>query len=251
MTRWTTRLLIANVIVFLAQQASPLVTEWGVFQPLDAFRYPWTWITYMFLHGGVAHLFFNMLSLYFFGPAVESRLGARNFLWLYFVSGVAGALLYFFTTRGSMLGASAAVYGVMLAFAKYWPRERIYIWGILPLEAWMLIAIMTVVSVFGIGQGVAHYAHLGGFGGAYIYLKWMELRSPARAFKRRVERSESSAVFATEAGAMRRWGRIPLDALHPINRSEVDRLLAKARTTGVGSLTPDERATLDRFAQTS
>jgi membrane associated rhomboid family serine protease len=247
MTRWVTRLLIANVMVFLAQQAfDPYVTNWLIFRAADVLRYPWTIFTYMFLHAGVWHLFFNMLSLYFFGPAVETRLGSRNFLALYLVSGLTGAAFSFFTPLAQILGASAAVFGVMLAFARYWPREKIYIWGVIPLEAWMLIAIMTLMSVFGIGKGIAHFAHLGGFAGAFVYIKWMEWRSPARAFKRKVQGVER--VFTSDAGAVKRWERINIDQLHPINRSEVERLLAKVKSTGISSLSPDERATLDRFS---
>ena len=97
MTPWVTRLIVANVLAFLLQQAFPAAMNLLVFHPGLILVRPWTPITYMFLHGGIWHLFFNMLGLYFFGPALESRLGSRHFLLLYFVSGLSGAALTFFS----------------------------------------------------------------------------------------------------------------------------------------------------------
>ncbi len=250
MTPWVTRLIVANVLGFLLQQAFPTAMNLLVFHPGLILVRPWTPITYMFLHGGIWHLFFNMLGLYFFGPALESRLGSRHFLLLYFVSGLSGAALTFFSPS-FIIGASGATFGVFLGFAYFWPRQKILIWGVLPVEARVLVAIMTVVSLFGIGGGIAHFAHLGGFVGAFVYLKLMEHRSPAKQFKRKAAgESKRSVVFSSEGSDLKRWDAIPLDGLHPINRHEVDRLLGKVRSSGVGSLTPEERATLDRFATT-
>jgi membrane associated rhomboid family serine protease len=247
MTPWVTRLLVANVIMFLLQQVlEPALVNLLVFHPFLLLSRPWSPVTYMFLHGDIWHLFFNMLGLYFFGPALESRLGSRHFIFLYFVSGIAGAALTFLTPA-PIIGASGGVFGIFLGFAYFWPRQRIMIWGIIPVEAWLLVAIMTAVSLFQIGEGVAHFAHLGGYAGAFLYLKIMEARSPAKQFKKKAA-GDTKRVFSTDGSDLKRWSAIPVEALHPINRHEVDRLLAKAKSTGVSSLTPDERATLDRFA---
>jgi membrane associated rhomboid family serine protease len=240
--------MMANVGVFLLTVAFPMVSFLFRFDPNLMLERPWTAVTYMFLHAGVWHIFFNMLGLYFFGPALENRLGSRHFIALYFISGLTGAALSFFDPA-PMVGASGAVFGVFLGFAYYWPRQQILIWGVLPVEARVLVGVMTVVSLFGIGGGIAHFAHLGGYVGAFIYLKVMEWRSPAKQFKRKASGvSEAKRVFATDGSDLRRWEAIQVEALHPINRHEVDRLLTKAKSTGVASLTPDERATLDRFA---
>ncbi len=249
MTPWVTRLIVANALVFLLQMAYPQVEQLLAFHPGITFVRPWTAITYMFLHGGVWHLLFNMLGLYFFGSALETRLGSKHFLALYFVSGLSGAALTFLDPSW-IIGASGGVFGVFLGFAYYWPRERILIWGILPVEARVLVGVMTVISLFGIGGGIAHFAHLGGYVGAFIYLKVMEATSPAKRFKRKATQVTEKRVFNTDGADLKRWQAIAVDALHPINRHEVDRLLNKARTTGVGSLTRDERATLDRFSTT-
>ena len=249
MTPWVTRLIVANVAMFLFQQAmAPQVVQLLMFRPELILLRPWTPITYMFLHGGIWHLFFNMLGLYFFGPALESRLGSRHFIALYFVAGLTGAAMTFLDPAW-ILGASGGVFGVFLGFAYYWPRQRIMIWGIVPVEAWLLVAIMTAVSIFQIGGGVAHFAHLGGYVGAFLYLKIMEARSPAKQFKRKAA-GETKRVFSTDGSDLKRWSAIALEALHPINRNEVERLLVKAKSSGVASLTTEERATLDRFATT-
>src|ERR1041385_5898318 len=136
MTPWVIRLIIANVLMFVASSASPEITEKLMLVPVLALSHPWTLVTYMFLHAGMGHIFFNMLSLFFFGPRLEMKLGGINFLWLYFISGIMGGLLSFvFTSYTPIIGASGAVYGVMLGFARYWPREPLYIWGVLPVEA--------------------------------------------------------------------------------------------------------------------
>jgi membrane associated rhomboid family serine protease len=225
------------------------------FVPAGVLVRPWTIFTYMFLHAGFGHLFFNMLALFFFGPRLEARLGGRHFLGLYFAAGITGALLSFaetFTPLSSpytrIVGASGAVFGVMLGFAYYWPRDRIYIWGILPVEARLFVGIMTVLSLyFGFrgGGGIAHFAHLGGFLGGFIYLKWIEARSPAKKFK-----AKATAVVRNPGGErsdLKRWEKIKREEMHPVNRDELDRVLEKIKTSGVGSLTPDERAFLDRF----
>ena len=118
------------------------------FVPSQALTRPWTVITYMFLHGGFGHILFNMLALFFFGPRVESRLGSRRFATLYFVSGIMGAVLsIFFAPHVPIIGASGAVFGVMLAFARFWPRDQILIWGILPVEARVMVIAMTAMAV--------------------------------------------------------------------------------------------------------
>jgi len=145
-----------------------------------------------------------------------------------------------------IIGASAAVFGVFLGFARYWPRERVYIWGVLPVEARVLVVVMTVLALFGGfgfgGAGTAHFAHLGGFVGGWIYLRWAGWSSPPARFQRR------AAVPAARAGDPERWRRTNREELHPINRAEFDRVMTKLQTAGPGSLTDEDRAFLNRFA---
>ena len=252
MTPWVTRLLIANVAMFFLSQAVPVVGAALLLVPRAVLIRPWTPITYMFLHADFMHLAFNMLGLYFFGPRLELRLGGRKFLWLYFLSGITGAALSFiFTPSAAIIGASGGVFGVFLGFAMFWPRERVYIFGILPMEAWVLVTVMTVMALFGgfasPRGGIAHFAHLGGFLGAFLYLKYLERTSPARRFKKRAA-SVPRQTGGNERANLERWSRIPREAMHEVNRAEVDRLLEKVRTQGASSLTQSERDALDRFS---
>jgi len=254
MTPWVLRLLLANVVMYFLTWAvrvipiSPLALV-----PLLVPVRPWTLVTYMFLHANLMHLFFNMLMLFFFGPRVELRLGSRRFLWLYLVSGLMGAALSIFTPRSAIIGASGAVFGVQLAFAYYWPRERIYIWGVLPIEAWLLVLILTVFALGGAmgfgGGGIAHFAHLGGFLGGFLYVKWWEHRSPAARFRAKARPAAGERRRVGTASDVRRWGEIKRDDMHPVNREELDRVLDKISAKGISSLTEDERAFLERFSK--
>ena len=134
-------LLALNVAAFVLQMAFPVVEYIGVFVPQLVFIRPWTLVTYMFLHGGLTHILFNMLGLVFFGSRVEDRMGSKRFTMMYFLSGISGALLsMLLQPRASLIGASAGVFGVMLCFAHYWPHQPIMIWGILPVPARMLVS---------------------------------------------------------------------------------------------------------------
>ena len=176
LTPWVKRLLIANVVVYLAMLAVPALGGWLAFIPARTFSQPWGIVTYMFVHGGFLHLFFNMLILFFFGPPLEGMWGGREFLKFYLVAGLGGAVFsYIFAFDNAVVGASAAIYGVMLAFAMNWPEMPIHIWGILPVKAKWLVGFLAAVSILslvgGREDGVAHFAHLGGFAFGYGYLK--------------------------------------------------------------------------------
>ncbi len=149
MTPWVTRLLIVNVAMFLLSMIFPLVPRLLLLVPAYIPYRPWSVVTYMFLHAGLWHLFFNMLALYFFGPRLEARLGSRQFISLYFASGIVAALASLMTPHAAIVGASGAVFGVLLGFARFWPRAQIYIWGVLPIEARWLVVIMTGLSLYG------------------------------------------------------------------------------------------------------
>jgi membrane associated rhomboid family serine protease len=250
MTPWVLRLILANAAVFLLTMSAPQAMDPFVLIPAEGWLRPWTFVTYMFLHANMSHIFFNMLSLWFFGPRLEDRLGGRAFLGLYFSSGIMGALLSLvFTPHAAIIGASGAVFGVLLGYAWFWPRNQMLIWGIVPIEARYMVVIMTAMSLFGArtgSGGVAHFAHLGGFLGGYIFLKLLERNPAAERFKRRMQ--APAPRIETTAGAVDRWKRIRRDQLHEVNREELDRVLDKISGSGIASLTPGEREFLDRFS---
>jgi membrane associated rhomboid family serine protease len=250
MTPWVRRLLAANAIMYLASQVYPVLYYQLLLVPALIPIRPWTLITYMFLHdrGGFSHILFNMLALYFFGSRVELRIGSRHFILLYLISGIAGALLSLvFTPRAFIIGASGAVFGVSFAFAYFWPRERIFIWGVLPIEARWLVILTAGIAIFGgftgAQGGIAHFAHLGGYLGGWLYLWWMDRRATAgrRAWQRKV--SAPAGVVDS-----RRIDAIDLARIHPVNRDEVNRILDKIRASGLESLTSEERTFLSHFA---
>jgi membrane associated rhomboid family serine protease len=208
---------------------------------------PWTILTYAFLHADLMHLLFNMIGLFFFGPRLENTLGGRHFLGLYFVSAVTAALASLFTPFAAVVGASGAVFGILIGFAMHWPRDRIYFWGVIPIEARWFIVLLAIYSIWaGItgGGGVAHFAHLGGLVGGWAYLKVMELRSPARRFKKKA----TPGFARASASDLERWRSIPRDSLHPVNREELDRIMTKVDEHGPQSLDNKEREYLERLS---
>lgn len=256
MTRWVSRIITANVLVFLLTETHPELRSLLAFNRYTLLVQPWTPLTYMFVHAGFGHIFFNMLVLYFFGQRVEDRLGGRRFLTLYLLSGLGGAALSFVMDTASIVGASGATFGVSLAFAYFWPREKVLIWGVLPVEARVLVVATTAYTLYaglrpgsGIGGGVAHFAHLGGYATAYLYLAWIERHSPAREFRKRVDTALYGGTARVIGGPPEpRWDAISREGLHPLNLEELDRLQAKAAEHGVASLTPDERAFVHRLS---
>lgn len=247
LTKWTGLLIIANIAAYVWSGQFPEQANALAFVPGLFLVRPWTAISYMFLHANFSHILFNMLVLYFFGPQVEERLGGGRFLGLYFVSGLFGAATSMvFSPRAGIIGASAAVFGVELAFAYFWPRAKLLIWGIVPVEARTLIIIMTAISLLGgagLGmQNVAHFAHLGGFLGGWLMLRLYGVRRFEDKLRIRRAREQAASVSASAA---ERWRRIPLERLHPVNREEAERVLAKLDAGG--GLTAEEQAFLDRF----
>lgn len=180
----TRAIIIVNVAVFLLQQLVPrpmdaLFALW----PLGPLFEPWQLVTYAFLHGGFTHIFFNMFALFMFGGALESYWGRRRFVLFYFASVLAAAgtqiaMQVLSGTGEPVIGASGGVFGLLLAFAWYFPRQRILLlFPPIPLPAWLFVtlygALELVLGVTGAQASVAHFAHLGGMlGGALMILIW-------------------------------------------------------------------------------
>ena len=152
---------------------------------------PWQVITYGFLHSGFGHLAFNMLALYMFGKDIEQAIGSQRFFNLYFVSVIAAGItqLVFAAVAGGApyptVGASGGVFGVLLAFAVFFPR-RIIMMLIppIPMPARVLVLIYGLLELYlgvtGTQQGVAHFAHLGGMLGAWLLIIYWRSLPPAR-----------------------------------------------------------------------
>ena len=224
LTPWVARLLFLNIGVFFLEEAYPATGISFALVPAQLGTHPWTILTYMFLHAN------------FGASSIQRSLGL---LWL---------ATSVFTPQVGMVGASAAIFGVFYAFARFWPRERILVWFVLPLQARTFVIVMTVLSLIGgmggrFEPGVAHFAHLGGFAGGWLFFRWT-----TRQLRRAGFRPAPPAPRAPPTSALERWQRATRETMHPVNREEFDRLVAKAASSGVGSLTPDELAFLDRMS---
>lgn len=184
----TKNLIIINVLMFIATLINQdfMVSNFALFYPKSPFFRPWQIITHMFMHGGFWHIFFNMYSLLIFGMVVERAIGSKKFLIFYFITGLGAVALHlgveylqaqaylasnyanYTALLGTpTLGASGAIYGVLIAFAMLYPNATLtLLFPPIPLKAkwWVLIfaAIELVTGVTGTVAGVAHFAHLGG-----------------------------------------------------------------------------------------
>ena len=180
-------LIGANVAMFvLTIFVQSLVPRLGLV-PALVMRDFWVWqlVTYMFLHGGFFHIFFNMFALWIFGAELERIWGTRYFLKFYFVTGVgAGVLTVLFSLlpfdfaqqlqRSIIIGASGAIYGLLLAYALYFPNRPIYMYFLFLIPAKVFVAIMgaiALLSSLGEAGGVANATHLGGLLVAFLFLK--------------------------------------------------------------------------------
>jgi len=182
----TITLVAANVALFIAQNIVPGFTEFFSLTPSVAFGGAyWQFITYMFMHGGMLHILFNMFVLFMFGLPVEGTLGTKRFAALYFISGVGSALLYMALTclvmpgdiEVMMLGASGAIFAVLTAYGFLYPRNIVWIIGLVPLPAKWAVIMFAGLELFlgltGLEPGVANFGHLGGIAvGALLMLHW-------------------------------------------------------------------------------
>ena len=173
------QIIIANVVVFileLALRQTNFIDFFGLVPRLVVTKgYVWQLVTYMFLHGGFWHILLNMFIIYMFGSALEQVWGSDRFLKYYFACGLgAAAFSFIFSFNTTVIGASGAGYGILLAYAMLFPYTEIYVWGLFPVRARTLVIFLIVIEfVSGItgGDGIAHFAHLGGMAAGFLYLK--------------------------------------------------------------------------------
>ena len=189
-----------NLLVYLAElffKNLPVIPFLSMI-PLAVLGRGWIWqfVTYMFVHDprSISHLLFNMLALFIFGRQVEHKMGSREFLLYYLVTGAMAGVFSFFAYlfTGHMwvtlMGASGAIFAVQLAFAAFFPSSVIYLWGILPLRAPVMVLGFTALEVFfmitGRGGNVAHTTHLAGFAFGWIYFVVRFGINPWKAMRR-------------------------------------------------------------------
>lgn len=195
----TKNLVAINILMFIATLINEnfMVTNFAMFYPASPFFKPWQILTHMFMHGGFWHIFFNMYSLLMFGSILERSLGPKKFLIFYFVTGLGAVALHtgvewmqarVFIANGAVnayqallmtptLGASGAIYGVLIGFAMLYPQAQLMlIFPPIPVKAKWLVIIFAAIELFsginGIQDGVAHFAHLGGMLFGWLLIRW-------------------------------------------------------------------------------
>jgi membrane associated rhomboid family serine protease len=180
MTPAVKNLILANVAVFVGQMLLPQFINAHIFglvprAVVGSFSI-WQLVTYMFLHGDFWHIFFNMFILWMFGIRLEGTWGTQEFLKYYFLTGVAAGVANVFWNFGSpipTIGASGAVYGLLAAYALFYPEEPIYLYFLFPIKAKYLVLIFAVIEFLSAysQDGIAHIAHLGGMVAGFFYIK--------------------------------------------------------------------------------
>ncbi|HEX6574717.1 MAG TPA: rhomboid family intramembrane serine protease [Gemmatimonadaceae bacterium] len=282
-------LLAANIGVYFLQLT--LFGSNNVFSALglDPARFPsawWTIATYMFVHGGLMHLAFNMLSLWMFGPRIESVWGSRQFVYFYMWCGIGGAIAHLLLDgQAQVVGASAAIMGVLLAYALRWPDEEVYLFAVIPMKTrWLVIWLAVLNLAMGVsstrgGSGIAWFAHLGGLAFGWVYLrassfggldnfrKWVSpvpdepedgFRAVPRVRPRNRDRSErsepidevvakSNAIVAKPAKSAI-IPRANADASKP-SSEKLDMVLDKISKHGIESLTSEEVRILEEMSR--
>lgn len=246
-------LVIINVAVFLVQLVFRNMLEmyFGL-TPVFVLTKYWIWqiFTYSFLHGNGWHLFFNMFALWMFGPHIEGAWGTKTFLKYYFLCALGAAVGQFILAPSSLvIGASGAIYGLLLAFGFLYPDSVIYLFFVFPLraiQAVFFIALLTLVMALGSGgERIAHFAHLGGMLTGFLYFKtpqWFRNVRLWRAdyrFRNPLGRRSGSKKAVTEF-VVHDGDEISI---------EVDRILEKISAKGIDSLTRDEHETMRKYAE--
>ncbi|MEO8226039.1 MAG: rhomboid family intramembrane serine protease [Gemmatimonadota bacterium] len=265
LTPWVIRLAMLNGVVLLLLETlftSPALHAALAFDPAAAFAHPWSFVSYMFVHGGFMHLALNLLGLVVFGSAVESRMGSRQFILFYLYCGIFAAGISMILGRmmdvGPFVGASGAILGLMVAFAMFWPDAEMLIFPLpVPIRAKTLVTVVIgielVLALRAHSDGIAHPAHLGGALAGWIFLRVQHLSrrepaEPARSVER-VVMVQSGASDEPERRApatpVRKRPRIEVDAM----AVELDRVLDKISAQGLSSLTVAERSFLDEASK--
>ena len=249
---------------------------------LDPARFPaawWTLVTYMFVHAWLAHLAFNMFTLWMFGPRLEQEWGTRSFVQFYLWCGIGGAIAHLvFARHSSVIGASGAISGVLVAYALRWPDEEVYLFGVIPMKSrWLVAALLGMNIIFALSPSsrIDWTAHVGGMAFGWIFLKlyavggisrvrgWVSAvpdesedmpravprnRAPMRDRGGSVDEviARSNAVVLRQSKPVQ---HIPKQETPKEYAARVNRVLDKISQQGIDSLTRDERRLLEEMSR--
>lgn len=245
-------LLLANVGVFVLMLLwrSELIHVFGLTPVLVKKGLVWQLVTYLFLHGGLFHILFNMFALWMFGCDIERAWGTREFVKYYFITGIGAGLFTFvfsFNSPIPTIGASGAIFGILVAFALMFPNRLIYVYFLFPVKAKYLVIFFAVIEFLAsfryTSDGIGHFAHLGGMVIGYLYIR-SDFRIPSffrlstylarlRNFKHRRRMKVVNRQRDREQKLMER----------------VDQILDKINQVGYDNLTKEEKKTLEQASQ--
>src|SRR3954462_5889308 len=282
MTRAVQWLLALNIGIYFLQLT--LFGSDAVYSALalDPARFPtnwWTVGTYMFVHGWLAHLAFNMFTLWMFGPRLEQEWGTSAFVKLYLWAGVGGAIAHLvFAQHSSVIGASGAISGVLVVYALRWPDEEVYLFGVIPMKSrWLVAAMLAMNIIFALSPSsrIDWTAHIGGMAFGWIFLKlysvgginrvrgWVSAvpdetedmpravprnRAPMRDRSGGVDEvvARSNAIVVRESKPLQ---TVPKQETPKEYAARVNRVLDKISQQGMASLTKEERRVLEEMSR--
>jgi len=282
MTRAVQWLLALNIGVYFLQLT--LFSPDAVFSELalNPARFPgswWTIVTYMFVHAWLAHLAFNMFTLWMFGPRLEQAWGTRAFVQFYLWCGLGGGVAHLlFAQHSAVIGASGAISGVLVAYALRWPDDEVYLFGVIPMKSrWLIAAMIGMNIIFALSpsSGIDWTAHVGGMGFGWLFLKLYSLGGLDRVrgwvssvpdesedMPRAVPRTRSSMrdrargvdeVVARSKAVVLRESKplehVPKQETPKEYAARVNRVLDKISQQGMESLTRDERRLLEDMSR--
>lgn len=273
-------LLIINVAVFFVQiiggrlsmgnglSFEEVIIKYFALIPIgkfsDASFYPWQLITYQFLHGGFAHIFWNMFALWMFGMEIENYWGSKKFLYYYLLSGIGAGLCHLFLSPlvgggvAPTIGASGAIYGVLIAFALIFPNRYIFLYFFIPIKAKYLITffiIMQIMFIDNVSSGIAHLAHLGGALTGFIFIMLdKDTNVMLKNIIRKRPSFRSSKPFNPLGGIAEKFKKkeeniedadyYEVKEKEEVNQEEIDRILDKISQSGYQNLTEKEKKIL-------
>jgi membrane associated rhomboid family serine protease len=277
-------LIAINVAVLFLQMTVVKYADTSGWFGFDSGALPrqwWTAVTYMFVHSGLLHLAGNMYALFVFGPRLEHAWSMRRFVWFYVVCGLGGVACHvLFVRDGSLVGASAGVFGVMTAYAMQWPNDEVYLFALVPMRVRTLVIGLIVFNLsmgllsttVGLGTNIGYFAHVGGVLAAYVYMRMAasggieqvrqrvanlpDADEPPRAIPRTLPRSRDRGdevddiVAKSKAIAAKRTTTLsPSTRRRDAKADELNRVLDKISEHGIDSLTMDERKVLEEMSR--
>lgn len=263
-------IIIISVISFIIQLIFPAYTTYLAYIPdwWTALTQPWRIVTYLFLHNNVWHILFNMLWLFWMGKAIEMEVGSRTFSSLYFLSGMGGALVNLFPAgafgANPVIGASGAVYGVMVAFAVFHPNAPIMLFLLPPLPAKYVIGGLILIDVILIGDksATARLVHVGGALTGYVLSRamlkgtsisgWIDFimfyvhrfTQSAKKLNLNLKSLSQSQRKASRPRNSKMRAVQDVEILEEIDQNELDRILDKIAKSGYDALSAEEKRIL-------